>query len=84
MNENICRPKCITSKHIDNVEQKSADKCINEYIIVLLLKFYTIKDIHLSLEKPKTISFIWIATIKVTIFDTYFFATMYTIKAIIN
>ena len=31
MNENICRPKCITSKHIGNVKQKSADKCINEY-----------------------------------------------------
>jgi len=31
MNENICRSKCITSKHIGNVEQKSVDKCINEY-----------------------------------------------------
>lgn len=31
MNENICRLKCITSERIGSVEQKSADKCINEY-----------------------------------------------------
>lgn len=31
MNENICRPKCITSERIGNVEQKAADKCVHEY-----------------------------------------------------
>lgn len=31
MNENICRPKCITSECIGSVEQKAAGKCVHEY-----------------------------------------------------
>lgn len=31
INENICRPKCITSELIGSVEQKTADKCVHEY-----------------------------------------------------
>ena len=36
MNENICRPECITSGRIGSVEQKAAGKCIHEYN----LKYY--------------------------------------------
>lgn len=35
MNENICRPKCITSECIGSVEQKAAGKCVHEYNITL-------------------------------------------------
>lgn len=31
MNENICRPECVTSERIGSVEQKTADKCVHGY-----------------------------------------------------
>ena len=43
MNENICRPKCITSERIGSVEHKSADKCINEYNYNINLMCYNIQ-----------------------------------------